>query len=222
MRIALLSFLVSVAAAFPPAPSSAGEPYPTTRPVVCECMADPVSGGASAALPLNCTISPSGGFGGSDPSDDIRVAVTVVNVLGSPIAGVDLVVTPTPLNGASFRWDDGSAPAGDLDERQQTGVTDAAGVAVFMFDEGGVAVPAGSAGLQNLDFHVTVDLPGPGGPEALPSCWDGPLRILDFALFAAEFGQGGSPADFNHSGGAVGVIDFSLFAANYGADIGNQ
>lgn len=212
-------------------------PSSLTSDVVCSCSADVASGGASGALPLNCTISPSGGFGGTDPSDNINVAVIVRNVLSVPLAGSSVVVASAPIGGAVFAFDDGVAPP-EADEDPQTAVSALDGSANFVFDEGGVVTAAGAA---NLDFSVTASGPGPGGPVVLDDCDpdlyvlgynldaldaevppDNDVDVVDFAIFASLFGLGPNRGDFNHSGGLTGVVDFALFAANFNADIGNQ
>lgn len=216
-----------------PSLARAGDPPFYVADIDCHCVADAASSGASLALPFNCTISPSGGAGGTDPSEDVRVDVIIRNVLYAPIAGATVVVTPVPFGGVVMRWDDGSSPAGDTDERNETGITAADGSVEFLFDEGVVAIPSGLGGLPNLDFQLTAQGPGPGGPVVLPPCpvdltvhgydqdADGDVDLRDFGTFATRFRTGDLRADFTHTTG-VGLADFGLFAANYGADLDNQ
>jgi hypothetical protein len=148
-----------------------------------------------------------------------------------------VVINSVGINGAVFLWDDGLLPggAGDPDEDPQTLVSDALGQANFVFDEGGVSIPAGAPVYPTLQFNVTADGPGnPGNPVPLPICapalsvvgYDmnasGGVTGADLAMFAAIFGTVNIRGDFNHSGGVIGGADLALFAAEFGASINNQ
>jgi hypothetical protein len=217
--------------------AAADVPSELTSDVGCSCSADAVSGGASQALPLKCTISPSGGTptgGNLDPSDDINVSVVVRNVLSAPLAGSTVVVTSAAFGGTTAYFDNGASPV-ESDEDPQTAVSALDGSANFVFDEGGVLIPAGQGGVANLDFAVTAAGPGPGGPVVLDPCptdltvhgYDldndagGDCDLGDFGTFATYFTGGDLRGDFTHTAG-VGLPDFGLFAGNFGADIDNQ
>lgn len=125
----------------------------------------------SSIAEAKCTISPSGGgpnpAGFFAPSDDVRVDVVVVDLTGSPVAGSTVLCSSTAIGGAVVAWDNGPPD----DEDPQTGVSNAAGAVAFIYDEGGVSIPAGGGGVPNLDFTVTAQGPGPGGPVVLPAGW---------------------------------------------------
>jgi hypothetical protein len=158
----------------------------------------------------------------------------VRNVLSAPLAGSTVSVASAPFGGATAYFDNGVSPA-ESDEDPQTAVSALDGSANFVFDEGGVLIPAGQGGLANLDFSVTATGPGPGGPVALDPCpadltvhaYDldndagGDCDLADFGNFAAYFLAGDLRADYTHTAG-VGLPDFGLFAQNFGADIDNQ
>lgn len=225
MRKVLASIAVFLAAAVCASPAQA-QPGPFST-VNCRCAADPASGGASTMLPLKCTISPSGGAGGTDPSDDILVIVFVSDAIGAPLPGSTVVVSHAAIGATVFIWDPGAPPIGDTDEDPQTAITNAIGQAIFKYDEGGARSPGCLGGMPNLDFTVTAQGPGPGGPVVLPNCVpdltvhaydldaDCDVDVVDFAIFASCFGVG-VRGDFNHDG-VANVIDFALFAANFGA-----
>jgi hypothetical protein len=207
--------------------SSADVPSSLTSTVLCECHAT-AGGGASGALPLKCTITPSG----TNPSEDVHVHVTVRNVVGAPLAGSTTTATSVGLAGAIFVWDNGVSPP-EADEDPQTGLSDAGGNVNFTFDEGGVN-NAPVAASPNLDFAVTASGPGPGGPVTLAGCSpqltvvsydlnaNGQVNSIDVGIFASDIGFANTRSDFNFSGGAVNSVDVGLFAAEIGADLAAQ
>jgi hypothetical protein len=222
--------LMAVGAAFADVPSS------LTSDVTCYCTADPASGGASLALPNKCTISSSGGAGGTDPSDDLHVDVIVRNVLSQPLVGSTVTAQAVAFGGTVAVWDDGvSPPITDTPENPQTGVSGALGDVAFVFDEGGLSIPLGGGAAANMDLTVNAQGPGPGLPVLLENCTPDltvhafdldadagcDVDLIDFGFFGSYFVGGDTRADFNHVGG-VTLADFGLFAANFGADCQNQ
>jgi hypothetical protein len=145
-------------------------------------------------------------------------------VLGADLAGSTVSCTATAMAGATFIWDDGVNPPQAV-ENPQTAVSDGAGHATFIFDEGGVSNPAVPA-LPNLDAAVTATGPGPGGAVSLIPCptkfsvigfdanADGFTNLTDFALFATDYGAGNARSDYNWDG-PVNLTDFAMFAGHY-------
>ena len=225
-------------AAPPPSAFASGAPRDTieagdcyiTSSTECFLRAD-ATGGISSQMAANKgTISPSG----RGPSEDIHLRVTIRNVLGAPLAGATVVATATATSGAVFRWDDGSLPPGDTAENPQTAVTDASGVVELIYDEGGVMLQP-SPSLPNLDFAVTSQGPGPGGPVALAGCAtrfsllsfdlnaDGRVDLTDFAIFSTDYVAGNPRSDFTWADG-VNLADLAAFTAHYraGASLDGQ
>lgn len=212
--------LVVAAALGMTASSFADVPSSLTSTVSCTCVADPL-GGASTQLPTKCSITPAG----KNPSEDILVQVAVKNVLGAALAGSTVSATAVGVGGTSFVWDNGVTPAEPV-ENPQTGLSDGAGNVTFTFDEGGASMAA-SPVLPNLNFTVTAQGPGPGGPVALAACapqlnvlsfdlnLSGDVNLVDFAIFGGDLGAGNLRSDFNWSGG-VNLVDFALFGAHMG------
>lgn len=199
-------------------------PSSLTSTVGCSCIADGL-GGASGQLPNKCTIAPTG----KGPAEDIKVQVVVKNVLGAPLAGSTVNATAVGVSGSSFIWDNGIAPP-EVVENPQTGTSDGAGNVTFTFDEGGASMAAAPV-MPNLNFTVTAQGPGPGGPVALASCSpqlsvlsfdlnaDGNVNLTDFAIHASDLGGGALRSDFNWSG-ATNLTDFAQFAAHLGDTFG--
>jgi hypothetical protein len=212
-------------------------PSDLTSTVSCYCDADP-AGGSGAAVPgTNCTICPSGDGVPSFGTEDVFVNVVVRNVLGQPLAGSTVTVSSVAVAQDTVVWDDGLIPggAGDPDEDPQTAVSAADGSASFMFDEGGIGFNevAGTPIAQpDLDFLVTAQGPGPGGPVVLVGCVpqlnmisfdmrgsDCNVGLLDFGDFATCFGAGGidTRCDFNWDT-LVNLVDFGHFATHWAHD----
>src|SRR5262249_22787688 len=159
------------------------------------------------------------------PSDDIHVLVTVRNVLGQGLAGANVVAAATPIGSATFRWDDGSLPPGDTPENPQTGVSDGLGHVEVIYNEGGGALPPTPL-MPDLDFTVTTQGPGPGGPVQIPGCptpfsiigvdlnADGRVNLTDFAIFGTDYGAGNPRSDFNWDS-RVNLTNFAMFSAHY-------
>lgn len=207
--------------------SLADVPSALTSSVICRCVADGLGGASTQAAANKCTIADEG----RGPAEDLRVEVTVRNVLGAVLAGSTVNATATAIGSATFIWDDGVNPPEPV-ENPQAGISDAAGVVNFVFDEGGVsnaAVPV----LPNLDANVTAQGPGPGSAVTLNPCptkfsvvgfdlnADGQQQLLDFAIFATDFGAGNARSDFNWDG-AVNLLDFAQFAAHFGKSFTGQ
>jgi hypothetical protein len=207
--------------------SLADVPSQLTSSVGCSCVADGLGGVSTQTASNKCTISPRGGTF----SEDLVVAVTVRNVLGSVLAGSSVVVTAVPVGGATYIWDNGVTPP-ELVENPQTAVSDGSGNANFTFDEGGVNnTPAPT--FPNLNFSVTAQGPGPGSAVTLNSCatqysivsYDlnasGDVTLTDFTIFGIDYGAGNARSDFTFNG-SVNLTDFTAFGANYGATINGQ
>src|SRR5262249_23301054 len=143
-----------------------------------------------------------------------------------------IVATATARSGATFTWDNGALPPGDSADNPQTATSDAAGVAEFLFDEGGGSLPSYPS-QPDLDFAITSQAPGPPRPVPLSPCTpalqvlsydlnaDGQVNLTDFAVFATDYGAGNPRSDFNWSGN-VDLTDFAAFASNYGASLDAQ
>jgi len=207
--------------------SYADVPSALTSSVICRCVADGLGGASTQAAANKCTIADDG----TNPSEDLRVEVTVRNVLGAGLAGSTVSCTATAMGGATFIWDDGVSPPQPV-ENPQTALSDGSGNANFVFDEGGVSNPAVPA-LPNLDAAVTATGPGPGGAVSLIPCptkfslvspdhnADGSQNLTDFAIFAADFGAGNARSDFNWDG-AMNLTDFAMFSAHFGKSFTGQ
>jgi hypothetical protein len=207
--------------------SLADVPSQLTSSVGCTCVADGLGGVSTQTGANKCTISPRGGA----KSEDVKVAVTVRNVLGSVLAGSSVVVTAVPVGGSTYIWDNGVTPP-EAAENPQTAVSDGFGNANFTFDEGG-ATNNPAPTFPNLNFSVTAQGPGPGSAVTLNSCatqysivsYDsnasGLVDLLDFSTFATDFGAGNLRSDYTFDS-LVDLLDFSAFATNYLADINGQ
>jgi hypothetical protein len=220
MRNWVIFGLVAVASVGVAGLSYADVPSALTSSVICRCVADGLGGASTQAAANKCTIADEG----TGPAEDLRVEITVRNVLGADLAGSTVSCTATAMGGVTLIWDDGVNPPQAV-ENPQTAVSDGLGHATFVFDEGGVlnaAVPV----LPNLDMAVTATGPGPGGAVSLIPCpvkfsvvgfdgnADGSTNLTDFAIFATDYGAGNARSDYNWDG-PVNLTDFAQFAAHY-------
>lgn len=207
--------------------SLADVPSALTSSVICRCVATAGGGASTQAAANKCTIADAG----DNPSEDLRVEVTVRNVLGAALAGSTVSATATAMGGASFIWDDGVSPAEPV-ENPQTALSDGSGNATFIFDEGGVN-NAPAPVLPNLDAAVTAQGPGPGSAVTLIPCptkfsvvgfdldASGQTSLVDFAIFSTDFGAGNARSDFNWDG-LVNLVDFAQFSAHFGETFAGQ
>jgi hypothetical protein len=191
-----------------------GEP-PTIFDVIhCSCSGHP-DGGASSMLPYHCTISPTG----QAPGDLIHVGVEVYNILGQPLVGATITSRPIAISGAFALWCTG--------QEAQAVLTDEEGKAHFVFDRGSVFSHPDV--LPDLDFDLTAEGGGLGGPIALDDCPE-PLTVIgfdvdagtpldvtlaDFAIAASDWRLGNSRSDFNHDGAPSYLTDFAMFGAHF-------
>jgi hypothetical protein len=116
--------------------------------------------------------------------------------------------------------------------------SDALGNANFVLDEGGIewdeVAGVTTVTLPNLDFTVTAQGPGGGGPVTLQSCTDGlkaarSLKMISFDMyggdilvglqdlgdFATVYNTVAPRADYDWSGGNVALGDLGAFATHY-------
>jgi hypothetical protein len=199
--------------------SYADVPSSLTSSVVCRCVADGLGGASTQAAANKCTIADEG----RGPAEDLRVEVTVRNVLGAVLAGSTVNGTATAMAGSGFIWDDGVSPAEPV-ENPQTALSDGFGNATFIFDEGGVSY---GGAYPNLDAAVTAQGPGPGSAVSLIPCptkfsvrspdlnASGAQDLTDFAIFAGDYVAGGdTKSDFNWDG-ATNLTDLAIFTAHY-------
>jgi len=195
--------------------SSADVPSALTSSVVCRCVAAS-GGGASTQEGANkCSIADEG----VGPAENLRVEVTVRNVLGAVLAGSTVNSTATGLSGAVYAWASGVGPT-------QTGLSDINGNVSFVFNKGGVSIAATQV-QPDLDYATTAQGPGPGSAVSLIACptkfsvvgfdqnADGATNLTDFAIFAADFLAGNPRSDYNWDS-AVNLTDLALFSAHFG------
>jgi hypothetical protein len=220
--------LVAVGSLALAAVSSADVPSELTSTVTCYCTAL-AAGGASQSLPDNCTISPDGGNDG----DEIHVDVHVRNILGQDLQNSTVTVVTALQNGAAEMW---------CDSNTQVGLSDAGGLANFVYYEGSV-IPASPTPVPltpTLDFDVDAVGPGAGGAVALEPCENsltvispevsaGDLNLLvssvDFTDFGDIFNNVGvlgddhrGDLDHDRAGGGdvVDGVDFTIYASHHG------
>jgi hypothetical protein len=201
--------------------SLADVPSASNSSVSCYCTANAGGTGASSQLPYKCSIGPDGG----SPSEDIHVDVIVRNVNGVPLAGSTVVCTGVGLNGAVFAWDSGAPPVGDTDMDPQTKVSIADGSANFLYDQGGVTLPAVTV-FPTLNYDVTAQGPGAGAPVALAICspaldvvgfdMDSNCLVdgLDLGRFTATWTSDEAKGNFNFDA-VVDGLDLGLFTAHW-------
>lgn len=213
--------LVAVATLAVAGSTFADVPSSLTSTVACSCTADPLGGASTQTGAGKCTIGPAG----AKFTEDLKCNCVIRNVLGAPLASSTVKAIATAVNGAGYEWD---PSFGSPNEGTQTLTSDGSGNANFVFQHGGVSVAA-SPVLPDLNFVVTAQGPGAGGPVSLASCspqlsvigYDavftpspGTVDLFDFAQFGIDLGAGNLRSDFTWSG-VVDLFDFAAFGGNF-------
>jgi hypothetical protein len=145
------------------------------------------------------------------PKGDARtltVTVTVRDCYGTPLEGIEVIVTPA--QGTTNRcWCPGTSAV--------TCTTNANGVATAQFKKFG---GYGSASDCYLRFQADAEgvLLGPSDPVVACSVdltTDCQVTLADFSWFAGDYGTVRCRSDFDCSG-TVALADFTRFAGHYG------
>lgn len=194
--------------------SSADVPSALTSSVICRCVATGGLGASTQEAANKCSVSNEA----VGPAENLRVEVTVRNVLGAVLAGSTVIATAAPMGGASYGFCSGQNP--------QTAISDGSGNATFVINKLGASLVA-TPTQPDLDYAVTAQGPGPGSAVTLVACptkfsviafdenADLTTNLTDFAIFGTDFGAGNPRSDFNWDG-VVNLTDFAIFGAHFG------